>query len=94
MKSITMQEFMQLKGVKVVDVRESDEHATGVIEGALLAPLSQFNQYLSNLNKEDTYYIICHAGGRSIQAAQYLDAHGYKVVNVMGGMSAYKGPKV
>jgi len=33
--------------------------------------------------------VICQAGGRSLRAVEALDAAGYDVVNVEGGMSAW-----
>lgn len=88
-----MQELQQLNNVKILDVRESDEHATGVIPGVMLAPMSNFMAYLPSLDKKETYYVVCQSGGRSLQVCGFLDSKGYDVVNVMGGMGAYNGKK-
>ncbi len=37
-------------------------------------------------------YVICHAGGRSAHACEFLGAQGRDVVNVAGGMLAWGPP--
>ncbi|MGM9988582.1 MAG: rhodanese-like domain-containing protein [Bacillaceae bacterium] len=76
--------------LNIIDVREPSETAMGMIEGAVNIPLMTIPESLNQLNKEDTYYIICHAGGRSLNACNYLGEQGYKVVNVIEGMSAWE----
>ena len=39
--------------------------------------------------KGNTVYMICKAGGRSANACQFLSAHGFDVVNVMGGTGGW-----
>ena len=90
-QTIGADEFSRLKKIKVIDVRETQEHAYGYIKEAHLMPLNTIPSQLHNLSKEDTYYVVCHSGARSSFACQYLSNQGYGVVNVMGGMSAYKG---
>lgn len=74
--------------INLIDVREVDEYESGHIPTAKNMPLSEFPV---ELDKEKTYYVICQSGGRSTTACQYLANNGYDVVNVMGGMSAWKG---
>ncbi|NLC33963.1 MAG: rhodanese-like domain-containing protein [Erysipelothrix sp.] len=90
-QSITMNEMQRMKDINIIDVRESEEHQMGVIEGAILMPLNTIPSHLDELDKEETYHLVCHSGNRSSIAAQYLSKQGYNVVNVMGGMSAYSG---
>lgn len=78
----------------VVDVRENFETAKGHIKGAILLPLSQLKSADEKLSKDQTYYIVCQSGGRSLKAAKKLSKKGYTVVNVLGGMGAYRGPLV
>ncbi|WP_028273993.1 rhodanese-like domain-containing protein [Atopococcus tabaci] len=90
--SISMPEFDELyrknKDIHIIDVREDDEFASGHIPGATSVPLSQFP---TELDKDKSYYVICHSGGRSSLACQQLAQNGYDVTNVMGGMSAWRG---
>jgi rhodanese-related sulfurtransferase len=93
-QSIMVDEFEQLEKrnkLAIIDVREEDEFEAGHIKGAKNFPLSTLQESAEKLNPEQHYYVICHSGGRSQMACEYLAASGYQVTNVMGGMSAWKG---
>ncbi|MED3911901.1 rhodanese-like domain-containing protein [Peribacillus simplex] len=84
-----------LKGdspVHIIDVREVDEVKAGKIPNALNIPLSLVEFRLQDLDKSKEYIIVCRSGGRSSRAAQLLENHGYKVLNMMGGMNEWEGP--
>ncbi|WP_124059037.1 rhodanese-like domain-containing protein [Vaginisenegalia massiliensis] len=92
LSSISMAEFYQKQNkqpLKVVDVREKHEFNQGHIDQAINLPLTHLAQAKKQLSKQETYYVICHSGGRSMLACQLLSGAGYQVVNVMGGMSAW-----
>ena len=92
--SVMISEFEQLlrKGeLNVIDVRESDEFESGHIKGAEHIALGDIPANLSKLDKDKEYHVICLSGARSSMASKYLGQQGYKIVNVMGGMSAYRG---
>lgn len=91
MRTITMQEMMSLKNITILDVREEDEYEDGIIPHAILMPLSTIHLTYDKLDKSVEYYVVCYSGSRSLMAAQALDRAGYKMVNVLGGMSAYTG---
>ncbi|ALS01328.1 hypothetical protein ATZ33_08085 [Enterococcus silesiacus] len=96
-KSIMIDEFEQLEKrneLAIIDVREEDEYASGHIKGAKSLPLSTLQETAESLDKAQSYYIICQAGGRSQMASEYLASVGYDVTNVMGGMSAWRGAVV
>ncbi len=88
--SISIEEFKKLKEINLIDVREVDEYKSGHVENAKNLPLSvlPFN-YQEHFNSNDTYYIMCHAGGRSANACSFLRKQGIKVVNVEGGYVSY-----
>ncbi len=77
--------------LNIIDVRDAWEFESGHIDGAVNIPLGQLEANYSILPKDAVYYIICLTGHRSDEAAGFLSAQGYNVVNVMGGMSIYKG---
>lgn len=81
----------QTQELAIIDVREMDEFANGHIQTAKLLPLSTLMQQYTQLNKAQKYYIICRSGNRSGMACQFLSAQGYDVINVLGGMNAWKG---
>ena len=60
------------------------------LEGAHNLPLSQLADTCEHLDKEQLHYVICKSGMRSARACQFLEEHGYKVINVQGGMTAFE----
>ncbi|WP_318616244.1 rhodanese-like domain-containing protein [Sporosarcina sp. YIM B06819] len=95
MKEITTTELQQLveqgQQLNLVDVRESDEVAQGVIPGAIHIPLGEVPERLDELDKAKSYIMICRSGGRSGRATAFLDAEGYDVTNMVGGMLEWAG---
>lgn len=94
MKNITAAEFQkvnQSEEVVLIDVREKDEYQSGHIPGADNFPLSELGTNYTNLDKNQPYYVVCQAGGRSARACEFLEAQGFDVVNVTGGMNAWQG---
>lgn len=93
-QSISMPEFEQkLKKEKltIIDVREDDEFEEGHVPGAIHIKLGEIESRCQELNKDTEYQIICYSGSRSGMAYRFLGQKGYKVTNVMGGMSSYGG---
>ena len=80
------------KSVHLIDVREVDEATKGKIPGAMHIPLGLLEFRMHELEKEIEYTMVCRSGGRSGKAAQLLASHGFKVVNMAGGMLAWQGP--
>ncbi|MFD4366213.1 rhodanese-like domain-containing protein [Rhodococcus sp. NPDC058521] len=76
-------------GAPVIDVRESDEYAQVRVPGATLLPLSEFVARMDELPDVETLYLICAVGGRSLQAAQFLNQRGINAVSVAGGTDAW-----
>lgn len=95
MKEITAKEVEALlnKGKKlaIIDVREVDEVAGGKIPGAINIPLGLVEFRMHELDKSKEYTMVCRSGGRSGNAAKFLESHGYKVINMTGGMLAWEG---
>lgn len=80
------------QNVVVLDVRETEEYAHGHIPGSVLIPLGQLADRCDELNKEETIYVICQAGGRSNEACHILRTNGFAAVyNVIPGMGGWTG---
>jgi rhodanese-related sulfurtransferase len=82
--------------VVMLDIREPDEHATGVANGARLLPMSQLNQRAGEIPKDPAQpvLIICNTQNRSSKVVQAMKDAGWTNVRyVNGGMSdwAQKG---
>lgn len=74
----------------IIDLRTTDEINKGFIKGSVqldfLAKDSE--KQIDKLDKNKTYYIYCAAGGRSADAAEYMEKHGFKrVYNLEKGFS-------
>lgn len=78
----------------LLDVREPEETAEGIIEGAHLIPLGQLPDQIHQLPKDKVIYVICRSGNRSRKACAFLSAQGFQCVNMTGGMKSYTGPTV
>lgn len=79
--------------IQVLDVRTADEYKSGHINNALQAnwlDKNEFNDRTSHLDKNKTVYIYCLSGGRSVAAAEVLRTKGYNVINLEGGINAWK----
>ena len=83
---------LQREGCRLVDVREPDEHALGLAEGALAVPRAELESNPSKYVSEgETVLLICGSGRRSMLAAESLAGQGYRsLCSVAGGMSAWQ----
>jgi rhodanese-related sulfurtransferase len=74
------------------DIREADEHATGVAAGAKLLPMSQLQQRVNEIPNDPAQpvLIICKTQNRSGKVALALREAGWNNVRyVHGGMSSW-----
>jgi rhodanese-related sulfurtransferase len=79
------------EAVVLLDVREADEWQRGHAPGAQHIPMNEVPARLAEIDTAAQLFVVCHAGGRSQQVAQYLAANGYAPSNVSGGMLAWAG---
>ena len=78
--------------INIIDVREADEVQAGKIPNAIHIPLGLIEFKMQDLDKSKEYIIVCRSGGRSSKAATLLEDHGFKVINMTGGMLEWNGP--
>lgn len=81
---------LQSAGAMLIDVRESHEYRAGHAPGAKHIALSVLPRRLSEVPREREILVICASGMRSEQAAKILNAEGFKVINVSGGMANWQ----
>lgn len=79
------------KNLVVIDVREDEEVAQGMIEGAKHIPLQTVPEAKEELDKNNHYVFVCRSGGRSMKAATYMQEQGFNVSNMTGGMLNWEG---
>lgn len=77
--------------VLILDVRENNEVSEGKILGAKHIPLGHIALRKDELNKNKTYVVVCKSGNRSKAACGILEALGYKVEDMVGGMNDWNG---
>lgn len=78
------------RNLVLVDVRNDNEVAYGVIEGALHLPLHLLPIKADELDKEVHTVFYCRSGARSAQACAFMAARGRgNVYNLQGGIMAW-----
>jgi rhodanese-related sulfurtransferase len=76
--------------VVLVDVRNDDEVARGIIPGAIHIQLSMLPVEYEKLVNANTVVFYCHSGVRSAHAADFATSKGLKnVFNLTGGVLAW-----
>ncbi|MEK5330907.1 MULTISPECIES: rhodanese-like domain-containing protein [unclassified Lysinibacillus] len=95
MKEIAAKEVQEAlaqgETLKLIDVREVDEVQEGHIPGVIHIPLGLLEFRMHELNKNETYIMVCRSGARSGRATQFLESQGFDVTNMVGGMLAWEG---
>lgn len=98
MKTITADELQQRveagEELNIIDVREDDEVAAGMIPGATHIPLGEVAERVGELDAEKEYHMVCRAGRRSEMACSILESNDIQTVNVEGGMTAWNGETI
>lgn len=94
-KTITTDELQKKleagEKLNLIDVREDEEVAHGMIPGAKHIKMGEIPHSLDQLDKDKEYIFICRSSGRSGNVCAYLQDQGYKVRNMVGGMLDWKG---
>lgn len=95
MKEMTAQDLLEKlnagEKLSLIDVREADEVAEGMIPGAKHIALGEIPNHLDSLDKNESHILICRSGGRSGNACLFLEDQGYDVTNMVGGMLDWTG---
>jgi rhodanese-related sulfurtransferase len=73
----------------LLDVREPDEWSVGHAPDAVHIPMGEVMERMGEIPADRRVHVVCKAGGRSAQVAQYLIGQGVDAVNVSGGMLAW-----
>lgn len=86
MELTPQQVFARLADAQIVDVREADELAEGIIDGALHIPLGAVPHSQRLLDSARPVVLVCRSGRRSASAAAVLAAAGFDAHTMTGGM--------
>lgn len=84
--------YQTLERFLVVDVREPEEWASGLLPGALRLPLSRLEALAPlYLGHDQPVLLYCRSGNRSQEALKTLQNLGYKKVwHLEGGIRAWR----
>lgn len=75
----------------VFDVRKQTEYDAEHLQDAHLTPLDFLNDHLAEFPSNDTFYVHCAGGYRSMIAASILKSRGiHNLIDVAGGFAAIK----
>lgn len=78
------------EAVTVLDVREDWELATCALPGAFHIPLGALPQRAGELPRDGRLVVMCHHGGRSRRAMEWLRQNGFpQALNLAGGINAW-----
>jgi adenylyltransferase/sulfurtransferase len=85
-----MKEALAGNDIAVIDVREHDEAEIAKIDGVPMIPLSELPQRFTELDPNQTIYLHCKMGARSLKAVDFLKQQGFKYCkSVAGGINAW-----
>jgi rhodanese-related sulfurtransferase len=91
MKEITTADVLAAgPGVQIIDVREADETAAGMIAGAVHLPSGSVLERAGELDRSRRVIAVCHGGGRSGHVAAALTGLGFDADTLVGGMSNWE----
>ena len=82
---MNIQDLINDKKTTIVDVRTEGEFVSGNIDGSINIPLDEVVYRAEELKQMQPLVVCCLSGGRSGQAAAYLQSLGYKEVYNGGG---------
>jgi rhodanese-related sulfurtransferase len=73
--------------ITIIDVREAEEVAEGMIPGAIHIPLGEIPSRYNEIQQKEDIILVCRSGKRSQKAYEFLQAQGFKnLFNLDGGM--------
>ena len=73
--------------IKPIDVRTKEEYDEGHIPGVPLYGMQEVMDWADDLDKGDSYVLICRSGNRSQKVAEFLKENGFEnVASFSGGM--------
>lgn len=77
--------------IVVIDVREAEEVALGMINESIHIPMSEIPHAIPSFDNEKHYILVCRSGSRSESVTKYLMKKGYHASNLVGGIIDWRG---
>jgi glyoxylase-like metal-dependent hydrolase (beta-lactamase superfamily II)/rhodanese-related sulfurtransferase len=93
-KSISATEFegsYNSSDTKVFDVRKENEYVAAHLKEVKHTPLTNLNEFLKDFPKQESFYIYCGGGYRSVITGSILKKRGiHNFIDIAGGFAAIK----
>ena len=90
-RMISWDRMKEIENPVFLDVREQFEFESGTLDGAVLIPLGELRNRLSELDRKRNYIVFCSVGLRGYLAYRILTGNGFdNVWNLNGGLSIYR----
>ncbi|SOE23016.1 Glyoxylase, beta-lactamase superfamily II [Spirosomataceae bacterium TFI 002] len=90
-KSVSVAELIEINAPEIVDVRKNSEFESEHMVEATNAPLDYINESMKKIVTDNTHYIHCAGGYRSLAFISILQSRGYRnLVDIKGGFDAIK----
>ena len=83
-------EAVKRREAVILDVREPGEWKAGHAPGSKNIPLAKLRARSGELAADRRYVAVCRSGSRSRSATAQLRGAGFDVVNLKGGMNAWR----
>lgn len=94
--SVSPEEFARhYENAITIDARRPSEFTAERVEKAINIPLDYLNDHLAEVPKEDTFYVHCAGGYRSVIWASIMKSRGYhNMINVEKGMAGIRNTDI
>ena len=90
-QAATFKEIIETAHVAVFDVRKESEYLSEHVLNSNNASLDYINDHLAEFSKNETFYVHCEGGYRSMIAASILKSRGiHNLIDVAGGFKSIK----
>ncbi|MCI1904436.1 MAG: rhodanese-like domain-containing protein [Enterococcaceae bacterium] len=93
MQEISISEFLAKRkdaALELLDLRTPLEYEAEHLPEARSLPLEELPDELEKLDKATHYYLICRTGRKTRIGGELMEAQGFKVTAVAGGMYALR----
>ncbi len=78
----------------IVDLRSEKEFQAGHVCGAINIPYEKLSEHCDIFDQYQEVVLYCARGNASIQAARDYQNHKANIINIYGGIRAYRGELV
>ncbi len=73
----------------LLDVRTTEELTISHVDGAVHIPLQNLSKQFMQFSHRTTIIVMCRSGGRSHEAARFLQQKGFTAINLTGGINRW-----